>query len=208
MQPLCRPVMAYEAGVRAAAGTAIRTTATSRASARVRSRLCLLPRDDQAWPLGPLERAPPATSYALILPLRTAPPRRRRCPGAPTGLAGATTAVQAVRQAKEVRDVRVRCHAFHGQTITPLAGVSDALKRLEQDGFVWLDYTDPSPQDLSALIEPLGIHPLSVEDCLDQDQVPKIEDFPSYAFVLFNSYSYADGALAVDEVDFFSAASS
>jgi len=47
-----------------------------------------------------------------------------------------------------------------------------------------------------------GIHPLSVEDCLDEDQVPKIEDFPTNTFILRNGYHYQDGILGLEEVDF------
>ena len=44
--------------------------------------------------------------------------------------------------------------------------------------------------------------PLSVEDCLDEDQVPKIEDFPTNTFILLNGYHYRDGVLVLEEVDF------
>jgi magnesium transporter len=50
---------------------------------------------------------------------------------------------------------------------------------------------------------PLGIHPLAVEDCLDENQVPKVEDYPGNTFVLFNRYAYANQELTIEEVDFF-----
>jgi magnesium transporter len=57
--------------------------------------------------------------------------------------------------------------------------------------------------ELHSLVDSIGIHPLSVEDCLDSSQVPKIEHFLDNTFILFNSYSYSDQALHIDEVDFF-----
>jgi magnesium transporter len=52
-------------------------------------------------------------------------------------------------------------------------------------------------------MEPLGIHPLAIEDCLSDSQIPKIEDFPGNAFIIFNDFHWCNGRLAVDEVDAF-----
>ena len=49
----------------------------------------------------------------------------------------------------------------------------------------------------------MGLHPLSIEDCTDKNQVPKIEDFPGNTFIIFNAFSYTDRKLSVDEVDLF-----
>jgi len=52
-------------------------------------------------------------------------------------------------------------------------------------------------------VDKLGIHPLSVEDCFDEEQVPKIEHFSNNTFIIFNSFSYAQRSLFIDEVDLF-----
>ena len=79
----------------------------------------------------------------------------------------------------------------------------EALARMAQGGYVWFDYFNPGKEELTVLMAPLGLHPLSIEDCLDDDQVPKIDDFASNNFILFNSYFYAEHSVAIDEVDFF-----
>jgi magnesium transporter len=79
----------------------------------------------------------------------------------------------------------------------------EALALLADGGYVWFDFMDPSREDLESLIKPLGLHPLSIEDCLDQEQIPKMDDFPSHDFILFNWYRYADKTVAIDEIDFF-----
>ena len=83
-----------------------------------------------------------------------------------------------------------------------LPALDDLLSALRDGGYAWLDFFNPSKDDLMALVEPFGLHPLSVEDCLDEDQVPKIEDFPTNTFVLLNGYHYRDGVLTLEEVDF------
>ena len=87
--------------------------------------------------------------------------------------------------------------------LTRVASVGEALDMATAGGFVWFDYWRPERQDLEALIGPLGLHPLSIEDCLDFDQIPKVDDYPNYTFVLFNSFDYASKHLCVDEIDFF-----
>jgi len=73
----------------------------------------------------------------------------------------------------------------------------------KRGGFVWIDYVDPTREDLERLIEPLGIHPLSIEDCLDDDPVPKVDDLSGNTFVLFNRYRSSEEGVQITEVDLF-----
>jgi len=84
-----------------------------------------------------------------------------------------------------------------------VSSAEDAITSLKDGGYIWLNYYCPRKEELNALIGSLGIHPLSVEDCLDTSQVPKIEQFPEHAFFIFNAYTYSKTALFIDEVDFF-----
>lgn len=72
-----------------------------------------------------------------------------------------------------------------------------------EGGYVWLDFFLPRRDELSALAGPLGLHALSIEDCTDENQVPKIEDFPHNTFIIFNALSYRERSLTVSEVDLF-----
>jgi hypothetical protein len=56
---------------------------------------------------------------------------------------------------------------------TSVATVDEALAEAKNGGFMWLDYCQPTKEELSKLIDPLGFHPLSIEDCLDENQIPK-----------------------------------
>ncbi len=97
------------------------------------------------------------------------------------------------------------CRYFHveaGKGIRQVGTLEDALAAATGGGYLWADVSDPSRQDLDALAAPLGIHPLAVEDCLDDNQVPKIEDYPGHTFVLFNRCAYAGKEVRIREVDF------
>lgn len=88
-------------------------------------------------------------------------------------------------------------------SLQKLKTLDEAVKALEEKGYVWFNYVKASREDLQELIQPLGLHPLSVEDCTDETQVPKIDEFPSYSFVVFNALRYENEELISDEVDIF-----
>jgi magnesium transporter len=53
--------------------------------------------------------------------------------------------------------------------------------------FVWLDVVDPSTDELSELAADYGLHPLSVNDCLDPEHLPKHEAFENHTFVILRA---------------------
>jgi magnesium transporter len=81
--------------------------------------------------------------------------------------------------------------------------VEEAVTALSEGGYVWLNFFNPPVEELHSLVDTMGVHPLSVEDCLDNSQVPKIEHFPNNTFIIFNSFSYKNRSLFIDEVDLF-----
>ncbi len=81
--------------------------------------------------------------------------------------------------------------------------LDEALVSLKEKGFIWIDYYKPVKEDLLILTDKIGIHPLSVEDCLDENQVPKIEYFNNNMFIIINSFSYIRRELFIDEIDLF-----
>jgi len=84
-----------------------------------------------------------------------------------------------------------------------VATLDEAVSAAKESGFVWFNFYQPSKETLSSLVDKLGIHPLSVEDCFDQEQVPKIEHFQNNTFIIFNSFSYSKNELFIDEVNLF-----
>lgn len=86
--------------------------------------------------------------------------------------------------------------------IEKLNSLEDAIAETKNGNYTWLDFYQPTRDVLSTLIEPLGIHPLTVEDCTDENLVPKMEEYPKNTFIIFNSYTYTNNVLYTDEVDF------
>ncbi len=50
---------------------------------------------------------------------------------------------------------------------------------------VWIDVTDASSADFAELARELQLHPLALEDARKHGQRPKIETYPSHAFVVY-----------------------
>ena len=95
---------------------------------------------------------------------------------------------------------------YHFPATGPFYGVrtiEEAVAATDEGGYVWFNFYQPSRELLGSLVNKIGIHPLSVEDCFDEEQVPKIEYFPDNTFIIFNAFSYANNKLYTDEVDFF-----
>ena len=93
-------------------------------------------------------------------------------------------------------------HVLPGGALQPKDSAEEAVRTRPDGAYAWLDFRDPGPGDLKPLTELLGVHPLSVEDCLDEAQVPKMDNFEKSTFLLINSYSHRNGVLAIGEIDF------
>ncbi len=84
-----------------------------------------------------------------------------------------------------------------------VGSAKDALESLKEGGFIWLDFYNPGKEELYSLVDTMGIHPLSVEDCLDNSQLQKIEHFSGYSFIIFNTFTCGDKTLFIDEINLF-----
>jgi magnesium transporter len=54
----------------------------------------------------------------------------------------------------------------------------------EKSDFVWLDYEDPSDEDLNGLAKLIKLHPLTLQDAHTFRQRPKLEDYDGYMFMV------------------------
>jgi magnesium transporter len=80
--------------------------------------------------------------------------------------------------------------------------------------FLWIDLENPSPEETKWILEDLfHFHPLSIEDCIQERQAPKVEEyspkegdkFTPYLFIVIHAvdYSRKDCVFATSELDFF-----
>ncbi|MDP9021040.1 MAG: magnesium/cobalt transporter CorA [Actinomycetota bacterium] len=80
----------------------------------------------------------------------------------------------------------------------PLEDPADISEIVVNDGcVVWVDLVDPSDDDFSCLSEEFQLHPLAMEDARKHGQRPKLEHYPTHAFVVAYSHELAEVDLFV-----------
>lgn len=85
-----------------------------------------------------------------------------------------------VSRTRAYRDGAVTDEAF------PVEAISDHLDA-DTDTVIWVDLLDPELDDLEALAAEFGLHPLALEDAVDDHQRPKVDRYASHLFL--NTYS-------------------
>lgn len=85
----------------------------------------------------------------------------------------------------------------------PVADISDHLA--EPDTVVWLDLEDPDVDDLQVVVEELGLHPLAVEDAVNDRQRPKVDRYTDHLFLnaYLVSFDAGTGELQTGEIAAF-----
>lgn len=85
----------------------------------------------------------------------------------------------------------------------PIADVSDHVA--DPSVMVWFDLCKPTADELAAVSEELGLHPLAVEDAVHEHQRPKLDRYASHLFVTFYAVALdtATGQLGLCEVAAF-----
>lgn len=88
----------------------------------------------------------------------------------------------------------------HGEA--PEEAIRDAHERA---GAVWIELQRPGPQELEAVGQELGLHPLAVADCLRGHQRAKLEHFGDTTFLVLQPARYLDDSetVAFTELDVF-----
>jgi magnesium transporter len=85
----------------------------------------------------------------------------------------------------------------------PLDDVSDYVA--DETTTVWVDFTEPTTDDLAALEDELGLHHLAVEDAVHDYQRPKLDRYSSHLFLAAYAVSLDmdTGSLATTEIKAF-----
>jgi magnesium transporter len=94
------------------------------------------------------------------------------------------------------------------RTVADAARIAPAprlVPELNAHGLTWIHLERPAQEEMSALAERFGWHPLDVEDVLSRRQRPKIDEYADYRFVVlhFPVYDKTVGRLNAAELDVF-----
>jgi magnesium transporter len=69
---------------------------------------------------------------------------------------------------------------------------------------VWIDFSEPTTEEIAWLKSVFKFHQLSIDDCTDDLHYPKLEKFPHYLFVILHALDVPQGHdFRTTEVNFF-----
>ncbi len=117
-----------------------------------------------------------------------------------------TVAAEAICQVTPTKcQARTRLYRNGGLELEgfPVAEISDHLD--DPTVTIWLDLRDPDREDLDVLSEEFGLHPLAVEDAVNERQRPKLDRYRSHLFLTAYSAMLDDstGELVTSELAAF-----
>jgi magnesium transporter len=83
----------------------------------------------------------------------------------------------------------------------------EALKLVRADKgiMLWIDLFQPTPEETKLILEEVfNFHPLAIEDCVQVSELPKIEDYEDYLFLVMHAVDFEHGDhFRTTECDFF-----
>ena len=78
---------------------------------------------------------------------------------------------------------------------------------LKDDGIhIWVDLENPTPEESKQVLEGIfQFHPLAIEDCLAPSQLPKIEEYDGYLFMVIHAVDFnrKDEHFRTEELNLF-----
>jgi len=150
------------------------------------------------------QRTPP-TSPAPTSLAPASPARPRGAPGA--GSARQREAPSASHRAGEALraargDACVSVAVLDSTGIVEWRGLGKLHEVLAAgNATIWIDLTDPSPEQVAEVARLLGLHPLIAEDILERNQRSKIEVTDRLVQIVMFALAY-DGDMSTSEIDF------
>lgn len=93
--------------------------------------------------------------------------------------------------------------SLHIERNTSATFISDTSLSENENAYVWHHIFQPEEHDLTAFSASYGLHALAIEDCLHDDQIPKVESFQLNTHLLFNSFHQSEGEWVSEEINIF-----
>ena len=114
-------------------------------------------------------------------------------PYVPTTRPRPAGAPRPVRHRPDGMGAVVDCAVYVDGRREPPVDPGEALAAaVERGGFVWLGLFEPTEEELGAIAEDYGLHPLAVEDAVYAHQRPKLERYDDDLFMVLKTATYLE----------------
>ncbi|MGZ8847213.1 MAG: magnesium/cobalt transporter CorA [Pyrinomonadaceae bacterium] len=101
--------------------------------------------------------------------------------------------------------IRTTCLNIASRQFTECPAADISERRHDDQNVVWADVSDPTGHDFVDLAKEFGFHHLSIDDCRNEHQRPKVEEYPGYYFIVLYEASLAgpNDVLELRELNIF-----
>jgi magnesium transporter len=66
------------------------------------------------------------------------------------------------------------------------------LVRSDKGLLLWVDLDNPTPEEIKTILEGVfQFHPLAIEDCVQPNSLPKVEDYEDYLFIVTHAVDFS-----------------
>ena len=66
------------------------------------------------------------------------------------------------------------------------------LVRADKGLLLWVDMDNPTPEEIKTILEGVfQFHPLAIEDCVQPNSLPKVEDYEDYLFIVTHAVDFS-----------------
>jgi magnesium transporter len=87
----------------------------------------------------------------------------------------------------------IAVHCYNDEGVKEMIDPRDISELVHQnDRLIWVDLVDPTDEDFAHVQQEFELHPLAIEDAKLHDQRPKLERYPTHAFVVAYSKQQAE----------------
>jgi len=69
--------------------------------------------------------------------------------------------------------------------------------------WIWVDFSEPTEEEIQRLSDIFHFHPLAIEDCIQETQRPKLDYYKNYSFFVTHIVEENDGKIIRDQLNFF-----
>jgi magnesium transporter len=94
--------------------------------------------------------------------------------------------------------VSIAVHSYNEGDVRAVIDPEDISDLVGREGrLIWVDLVDPTPDDFACVQREFELHPLAMEDATKHGQRPKLESYPTHAFLVAYSREQAEVDLFV-----------
>ncbi len=87
----------------------------------------------------------------------------------------------------------IAVRSYNEGAVREVENPSDISELVGREGrLLWVDLVDPTPEDFRCVEEEFDLHPLAMEDAMKHGQRPKLEQYPTHAFIVAYSKEQAE----------------